>query len=134
MATHGRAFRKPGAPAHGHPPPAVLRNAIAGAAVCLCLVRRSNRDGHSMRSFEVPAAGGCMLVEDTEEHREFFGPSGEAVMYFQSIHEMVEAARRLVREPETRVRLAQSAHNRIATGAFTYRDRISSLLGLGRVC
>jgi spore maturation protein CgeB len=118
----------------GHASPDVLRKAAVGAAVCLCLVRRSNRDGHSMRSFEVPAAGGCMLVEDTDEHREFFGPSGEAVVYFQSIDDMVDSARQLLREPETRVRLAQTAHDRVAHGGFTYRDRISSLLGLGHAC
>jgi spore maturation protein CgeB len=123
-------FRETRSASRGHATPDVLRKAIAGAAVCLCLVRRSNRDGHSMRSFEVPAAGGCMLVEDTDEHREFFGPPGEAVMYFQTIAEMVEAARRLVREPETRHRLARSAHDKIAHGGFTYRDRITSLLGL----
>jgi spore maturation protein CgeB len=118
----------------GHASPDVLRKAIAGAAACLCLVRRSNRDGHSMRSFEVPAAGGCMLVEDTDEHREFFGPSGEAVLYFQSIPEMIESVRRLVHEPETRVRLARAAHERIAHGGFTYRDRMCSLLQLPHAC
>jgi spore maturation protein CgeB len=126
-------FRETRSASRGHASPDILRKAIAGAAVCLCLVRRSNRDGHSMRSFEVPAAGGCMLVEDTDEHREFFGPSGEAVVYFHTIAEMVESARRLVGEPETRGRLARSAHDRIATGGFTYRDRISSLLDLDHV-
>ncbi len=59
--------------------PDALRERIWDAAVCLCLVRRANRDGHSMRTFEVPAAGGCMCVEDTDEHREIFGEDGEAV-------------------------------------------------------
>jgi len=127
-------FRETRTATRGHASPEVLRKAIAGAAVCLCLVRRSNRDGHSMRSFEVPAAGGCMLVEDTDEHREFFGPSNEAVVYFQSIPDMIESVRRLVHEPETRSRLARAAHYKIAHGGFTYRDRMSSLLQLPHAC
>jgi hypothetical protein len=118
----------------GHATPDVLRKAIAGAAICLCLVRRSNRDGHSMRSFEVPAAGGCMLVEDTAEHRQFFGPSGEAVVYFQSIAEMVEQAHRLLEDAARRRRLANAAHHLIADGGFTYRDRICSMLNLRHAC
>src|SRR5207244_3361714 len=39
----------------GHADPATLRQAVAGAKVCLCLVRHANRDGHAMRSYEMPA-------------------------------------------------------------------------------
>ena len=49
-----------------------VRRAILQTKVTLCMVRRANRDGHAMRTFEVPASGGCMLTEDTEEHREIF--------------------------------------------------------------
>ena len=52
------------------------------AKVNLCLVRRAKRDGHVMRSFEIAAVGGCMLAQDTDEHREIFGPEGEAVRLF----------------------------------------------------
>ena len=114
----------------GHAPPDVLRKAIAGAATCLCLVRRSNRDGHSMRSFEIPAARGCMLVEDTDEHRQFFGPHEEKVIYSQSIGAMVESARRLLADGAVRERLAAAAHGLVAGGGFSYRDRLRSLLGL----
>ena len=58
----------------GYADPQTLRQATAAAKIALCLVRRANRDGHVMRSFEIPAIGACMLVEDTEEHREIFGP------------------------------------------------------------
>ena len=42
----------------GQLPIAELPKGISGARIALCLVRRSNRDGHCMRTFEVPAAGG----------------------------------------------------------------------------
>lgn len=107
-----------------------LRKAVAGARVTLCLVRRANRDGHAMRSFEIPAMRGCMLTEDTEEHRELFGPEGQAVVYFRTPSEMVEKLRRLLSNEQERTRLAAAAHQRITQGGDTYRDRLKTMLGL----
>jgi spore maturation protein CgeB len=114
--------------ARGHADPKRLRKAIGGARVSLCLVRRANRDGHSMRTFEVPAMGGCMVIEDTDEHRAFFGGPGEAVMYANTPAEMVEATRTLVNDPDRRQRLAGRSHDLIAGGPFTYADRLRSML------
>ena len=114
----------------GHADPATLRKATGAAKIALCLVRRANRDGHVMRSFEIPATGACMLVEDTEEHREIFGPDGEAVVYFRSIPEMIDKSRWLLDRPAERQRLAAAAHSRIVTGCNTYQDRLAAMLGL----
>lgn len=104
------------------------RKAIGGAKIALCLVRRANRDGHSMRTFEVPAIGACMLVEDTDEHREIFGEEGKAVIYFNNIDQMIEKARWLRESDEERRRLAKSLHEVITSGKHTYRDRLASML------
>jgi hypothetical protein len=77
----------------GYADPQTLRQAISGAKISLCLVRRANRDGHVMRTFELPAIGACMLIEDTAEHREIFGKDGAAVCYFSNPDEMIERAR-----------------------------------------
>jgi len=114
----------------GHADPSTLRKATGAAKISLCLVRRANRDGHVMRSFEIPAIGACMLVEDTEEHREIFGPNGEAVVYFRSIPEMTDKARWLLDRPAERQRLAAAAHSRIVTGSHTYQDRLATMLGI----
>jgi len=108
--------------------PAVLRRATASAKTTLCLVRRMNRDGSCMRTFEAPAMGTCMLTEDTEEHREIFGPEGEAVCYFGSIEELVKKAQWLSREHGTRRRLAERANRVIVDGRNTYRDRLVEML------
>src|SRR5262249_40023749 len=42
--------------------PEAIRALTAAAKVNLCLVRRANRDGHVMRSFEIAGIGGCMLA------------------------------------------------------------------------
>lgn len=112
----------------GHADPRTLRLAIGGAKVALCLVRRANRDGNSMRTFEVPAIGACMLTEDTEEHREIFGNEGENVVYFRGVEEMVEKAKELLASEGKRKRLAAAAHGLIVRGSNTYGDRLVTML------
>jgi spore maturation protein CgeB len=113
----------------GHAEPATVRKVTGAARVSLCLVRRANRDGHVMRSLEIAAMGGCMLVEDTAEHRALFGPPGEAAAYFRTIPEMLVQLRRLLSDEHERDRLRSAAHRRIRAGRHTYCDRLVSMLG-----
>lgn len=105
-----------------------LRRATASACVCLGLVRRANRDGHSMRTFEIPASGGCLLADRTDDHVALFGPEGECVMYFDEAADLVGKARWLVERPDERQRLARAAHARITGGGHTYADRLAVIL------
>ena len=116
----------------GHADPATLRKAVHGARITLCLVRQANRDGHVMRTFEAPAMGGCMLTEDTTEHRALLGEDGVATIYFSSIVELVERAQWLLAQPEERRRLAQAAHVCITQGAHSYADRLHKILAADR--
>src|SRR5262249_50891056 len=56
----------------GHADVSTLRKATTAGKITLALVRRKNRDGHTMRTFEASAMGACMLTEDTPEHRDLF--------------------------------------------------------------
>jgi spore maturation protein CgeB len=116
------------AQARGHGDPRTVRQAIGGAKLALCLVRRANRDGHAMRSYEVPAIGACMVIEDTEEHRAIFGEDGQAVIYFQTIETMLDRVRWLLAHESERLRLAEAAHRLIVDGHNTYADRLSAML------
>src|SRR6516165_10680361 len=100
----------------------------AAAKVNLCLVRRANRDGHVMRSLEIAALVGCMLAEDTPQHREIFGADGEAVGYFRSVREAAERAHALLADPAERARLSAAVKARIRSGEHTYRDRLATIL------
>lgn len=102
--------------------------ATTGAKVALCLVRRANRDGHVMRTFEIAAMGTCLLAEETEEHHAIFGDEGQAVVYFRTIHEMVTKLRWLLTHDEERRRLARAAHHLIVQGRNTYADRLTEML------
>jgi spore maturation protein CgeB len=112
----------------GHADVATVRKVTSAAKVSLCLVRRANRDGHVMRSLEIPAMGGCMLMEDTEEHRNLFGPPGHAATYFRAIPDMLEQLRWLLSAEAERRRLAASAERCIREGRHTYQDRLRAML------
>lgn len=112
----------------GHADPQALRKAVDGAQITLCLVRQANRDGHVMRTFEVPAMGGCMLTEDTPEHRVLLGADGMATVYFSGTDDLVRKTRWLLERPEERQRLAQTAHVYITQGSHQYADRLHTML------
>lgn len=98
------------------------------AAVNLCIVRRANRDGHVMRSFEIPAVGGFLLAEATPEHRHLFGNEGHAALYFASPEEASEKCRWALAHPGERQRMALTAHSMMVAGGHTYRDRLQTIL------
>jgi len=112
----------------GHKSPQDVGGLTCSAAINLCLVRRSNRDGHVMRSFEIGALGGCMVVEDTDEHREIFGADGECVVYFDSPERAAVIAKALLADEPKRRRLAKAVQQRIIGGANSYTDRLTTML------
>jgi spore maturation protein CgeB len=111
--------------ASGHFDPAELRRGTARAHVNICMVRTANRDGHVMRSLEIPAVGGAMLVQDTSDHRDLFG---DDVLYFDTPAGLESQFRLLLGDPLLRERLAVAVHRRIVNGRHTYRDRLESLV------
>jgi spore maturation protein CgeB len=114
----------------GHADPATLRKALRGAKVALCLVRRANRDGSAMRTFEVAAIGACTLAEYTSEHRQILGEDGDAVVYFRSPEEMIARLRWLLAHEVERHRLGAAVRTRITSGRNTYKDRLETMLTL----
>jgi len=114
--------------ARGFADPRQLRLATGCAKISLCLVRRSNRDDNVMRSYEIPAAGGCMLAEDTAQHRAVFGDEGESVYYFSNELQMVQKASYLLTHENARKILRQNAYNKITQKNNTYADRLKEML------
>ena len=106
------------------------------AAVNIILTRRANRDGHTMRSFEAGAAGGCLLVEDTPEHRDIFGEDGATVRFFSTAREAASIWLELLADPVERQRMADAVKSRILDGRHSYGDRLQTMIreatGAGR--
>lgn len=104
-----------------------LRKSVSGSKISLCLVRQANRDGHAMRSYEFPAMGACMLVENTAEHRELFGDEGTNVFYFIKKEEMIDKIKLLLKNPHKIEEMRIEVSKKILA-ANTYVDRLSKIL------
>jgi spore maturation protein CgeB len=107
------------------------RLALGGAKIALCLLRRSNRDTHSLRSFEIPACGAFMLAERTEDHLSLLREGAEAV-FFSSPEEMLDKIRYYLAHDAERERIARAGHARITAGGHTYHDRLRELIRAAR--
>jgi spore maturation protein CgeB len=102
---------------------------VQEAKISLCLVRRANRDGHVMRTFEAAVSGACMLVEYTDEHREIFGHDGDCVLFFKNFSDLVARAKWLINHPEERIRLRKAVFNKIhRDGCNSYFHRLKYIL------
>lgn len=104
-----------------------FRLALGGTAVAINLVRRANRDGHVMRTFEIPACGAFMLAERTDEHLELFEEDQEAG-YFGSPDEMIEKVRFFLANQPQRGRIAQAGYRKVLSGRHTYTDRLFQII------
>lgn len=119
--------------AQGHADEEQCRRIVASAGVNLCLVRRANRDGHSMRSYELPAIGGCLAVEDTADHRTLFGADGGAAVYFSGLEDLPAVCQRLLAMPEqARAAMRQLVRERVTGGAHTYADRLQTIRAVAK--
>lgn len=106
-----------------------FRNAIAAASININLVRRANRDGHVMRTFEVPACGGFMLAERTAEHEELF-TEDKHVGYFGEAAELAEKVSHYLSEPARTKAMAADCHQLVVTTRHTYKDRLLEIIEL----
>jgi spore maturation protein CgeB len=103
----------------------IIRAASASAGISLCLVRRANRDEHVMRSYEAAAIGGCILAEDTGDHRKLFG---DCACYFKTADDLLAQATALLADPDRRAALAGRLCARLKDDRDTYASRLSEII------
>jgi len=113
---------------HGFASLSEMATLHARTPVSVCLVRRSNRDEHVMRTYEAAAMGACLAMEDTPAHRQLFGQDQESVIYFSDPESLVNACRRLLADPRLRQRLRVAARQVVVNGRNTYADRLDQML------
>lgn len=106
----------------------ILCKVVSSTKCALTLVRRANRDGHAMRTYEVAAIDGPALAEDSEEHREILGQEGDTVLYFSSLPEMEEKCQWMITHPDEARLLGQRLGHHIRSGKNTYGDRLKSII------
>ena len=86
--------------------------ALCGAKMCLAFLSKMNRDTYTRRCFEIPACGGLLLCERTDDLKEMF-IEGEEAVFFSSKEELVEKALWLTHHPDEIERIAEAGRKRV---------------------
>jgi len=100
---------------------------VARSRIALGLVREICPDEHTTRTFEIPAIGGFMLADRTNEHRELF-EEGKEAEYFGSDEEYRDKLRFYISNDAARESIARAGHGRCMRSGYSYDDRIRAVL------
>lgn len=101
--------------------------AVASVTANLVLLNSENRDSHTCRTFEVPAAGGLFVGERTDEHSALLDDGTECLL-FSDAEELHEHLRWCEERPELVRKVADAGHRRIVRGGHRYVDRAREIV------
>jgi hypothetical protein len=119
-----------------HPRLRVEGRPVGGEDYCLALcatriqlgfLRRQNRDEHTDRSVEIPACGGFMLAERSDEHLELFTEDEEAA-YFGSTNELIASVEHYLAHEEERRAIAGRGHARCWSSDYSHHGAVARIL------
>jgi spore maturation protein CgeB len=103
------------------------RKAISGAKINVGFLRKVNRDLQTTRSVEIPACGGFLLAERTEEHNRLFAEGSEAE-YFGDYDELINKVRRFLEDNSARRRISAAGYKRCLQGSYSNRERLAPIV------
>jgi spore maturation protein CgeB len=96
--------------------------------VQLNIMRPHNRRSHNMRSFEIPGVGGIQVAADTPEHRAFFKP-GKEIMLYKDVNDCIHQCRQLLSMASGRAaEIRKQARQRSIQSGYNYYYRTKSAL------
>jgi hypothetical protein len=96
---------------------------IVGASrVIFNMVRFHNGNGHSMKTFEIPACGGFMLTNRTDEQLEFFAED-EGAAYYSTTAELLDKLKFYLGHDTARSRIAERGHQLAQQHSYAARAR-----------
>ncbi|MCX4093216.1 CgeB family protein [Nocardia sp. alder85J] len=101
--------------------------AVAATTANLVLLNSANRDTHTCRSFEIPAAGGLFVGERTDEHAALLAEDSECFL-FSGDAELREILDRCARHPGQAAKVAEAGYRRIVSGGHRYVDRAREII------
>ncbi|MGN6646910.1 MAG: CgeB family protein [Cytophaga sp.] len=101
--------------------------AISCSKISLNFLRKINRDLQTSRSIEIPACGGFMLSERSNEHERLFKENSEAV-YFDSKEELVDKINYYLQHETERKKIADAGRERCLASGYSFEDRMKEIV------
>ncbi len=101
--------------------------AIVATKINLCFLRKVNRDLQTTRSVEIPACGGLMLAERTEEHLALF-EEGKEAEFFGDEKELKEKINYYLQYDVKREQIAAKGRERCLKSGYSNHERLHSVL------
>lgn len=101
--------------------------AICSFDINLNFLRRVNRDLQTTRSIEIPACGGFMLAERTNEHLRLF-EEGKEAEFFSTNEDLLEKVQYYLRHEDERNNIAQNGHERCLRSGYSNHKRLQAIL------
>jgi len=101
--------------------------AVNATKINLGFLRKAYRDLQTTRSIEIPACGGFLLAERTDEHRRLFEEGVEAE-FFDSFDELAAKIRHYLAHEDQRRSVAAAGRRRCLEAGYSNQQRLASVL------
>jgi len=105
------------------------RLALTNGKIALNMLRSANRDGHTMRTFEIAACRAFQCAPRTAEHQALFREGAEAV-FFSDVDELKRQVTHYLNADDARATISAAGFLAVTRGAHTYADRIMEMASL----
>lgn len=112
---------------HGQRNGIELLKTISASKINLNLLRKQNKNSINMRTFEIPAAHGFMLHEESDEAKSFF-KANEEVVYFSSISDLVNKCEFFLKNGDELKRVRENVEKKILKQDYSYTHFIKDRL------
>lgn len=100
---------------------------VVSSKININILRLQNKNSTNMRTFEIPAAGGFMLHEYSDEAKDIFIEDKEAV-YFSTIEELVDKAKFYINNESRRMKIREKGYMKATKYEQTYESRVGEIL------
>jgi len=101
--------------------------ALQAFKISLCFLRKMNFDQQTTRTVEIPACGGFLLAERTEEHLDMFEENKEAV-YFSSKEELFEKCQFFLENEKERNIIVENGRKKCQETGYSNTETIRKVL------